>query len=236
MSVLEPLFKELQSEQMQAGVDFPLYLSIDAAGLVESWVNGTSWRDLCKETSLDQGDVCRMFRRTVEVLREIPLSYGVPPRIAQMAANAFLKMDRFPVADLDPIAVEEDGSKETVTAGVGFEFAGRSSTSTSNSDVVAEGGEVFDDLELDSLLDDDDDDDDNEGSDDDDDDLDEALRGIDLLDEELGDESTLRYISLEDGEDIDLIAQLQSMETDVSPRKSRGRAATDRYRYDGSKR
>jgi superfamily II RNA helicase len=74
MSVLEPLFMELQSEQMQAGVDFPLYLSIDAAGLVESWVNGTSWRDLCKETSLDQGDVCRMFRRTVEVLREIPLS------------------------------------------------------------------------------------------------------------------------------------------------------------------
>ena len=235
---------ELQSEQMEAGVDFPLYLSIEAAGLVESWVNGTSWRDLCKETSLDQGDVCRMFRRTVEVLREIPLSYGVPPRIAQLAANAFLKMDRFPVADIDPIVVEEDGSKETVTAGVGFEFAGgrsysSSSSSVSNGDVMAVEGEVFDDLELDRLLDDDDDgsDDDDDGSDDSD--LDEALRGIniDLLDEELDDESALRYVSLEDDDKgIDLIAQLQSMETDVSPRKNRNRAATDRSRYYGSKR
>jgi len=235
--VLEPLFSELQSEQLEAGVDFPLYLSIDAAGLVESWVNGTSWRDLCKETSLDQGDVCRMFRRTVEVLREIPSSYGVPPRIAQLASNAFLKMDRFPVADIDP-AVEE-GSKET-TAGVGFEFASRSATSEgSNSDVLSDESEVFDDLELDKLLDDGE-----EGSDDEDDDLDDGFRGIDVLD----DESVLRYISLGEDEgldssngtpsldDIDLIARLQSMDTDVNPRKMRTSAAKERNLNYGSQR
>jgi superfamily II RNA helicase len=38
---------------------------------VESWVNGASWRELCRDTSLDQGDVCRMLRRTVEVLRQV---------------------------------------------------------------------------------------------------------------------------------------------------------------------
>ena len=30
-----------------------------------------SWRELCRDTSLDQGDVCRMLRRTVEVLRQV---------------------------------------------------------------------------------------------------------------------------------------------------------------------
>ena len=38
---------------------------------VESWVNGVSWRELCRDTSLDQGDVCRMLRRTVEALRQV---------------------------------------------------------------------------------------------------------------------------------------------------------------------
>ena len=34
-------------------------------------MNGASWRELCRDTSLDQGDVCRMLRRTVEVLRQV---------------------------------------------------------------------------------------------------------------------------------------------------------------------
>jgi DSHCT (NUC185) domain len=37
-------------------------------------VNGVSWRELCRDTSLDQGDVCRMLRRTVEVLRQVGVS------------------------------------------------------------------------------------------------------------------------------------------------------------------
>ena len=122
-STLEPLQQELRIEQSLGDVDFPIHLCIDAAGLIESWANGTSWRELCKETSLDQGDICRMLRRSVEILRQIPNAYSVPPIIAQLAYEAADKMDRFPVADID----SSDVATTTDTTGRGFEFGEKKS-------------------------------------------------------------------------------------------------------------
>ncbi len=117
---------------------------------MESWINGITWRDLCKETSLDQGDICRMLRRTgtvpvniqqrlccrpgkvinilsaeltamilitVEVLRQIPYAYGIPPKIAELAYEAADKMDRFPVADF------ADAASYSGSAGIAPETA-----------------------------------------------------------------------------------------------------------------
>lgn len=99
---LEKEAAELMAAQSELGIDFPVNLCREAGGLIEQWANGLSWRELCKETSLDQGDVCRMLRRTVEVLRQIPNTYGVNPTIANTAFAAVALMDRFPVADFDP--------------------------------------------------------------------------------------------------------------------------------------
>jgi DSHCT (NUC185) domain len=124
---LEQLSWEVKMAQSEAGIDFPVHLSREIGGLVETWVNGMSWRDICKETSLDQGDLCRILRRTVEILRQIPEAYGVPPNIVQTAYKAASKMDRFPVAELDSIGNTEGGDKKTDTAGVGFGNVGDNS-------------------------------------------------------------------------------------------------------------
>jgi superfamily II RNA helicase len=68
---LEQLSWDLKLAQTEANIEFPVHLSREAGGLVESWVNGVSWRELCRDTSLDQGDLCRMLRRTVESLRQV---------------------------------------------------------------------------------------------------------------------------------------------------------------------
>jgi superfamily II RNA helicase len=68
---------------------------LDSGGLVESWANGLTWRELCKQTNLDQGDICRMLRRTVETLKQIPLAFNMPPKVSQLAYEAVMKMDRF---------------------------------------------------------------------------------------------------------------------------------------------
>jgi len=112
---LDVLAWELKSTQIGAGIDFPVQLTREVGGLVESWVNGVTWRELCKDTSLDQGDVCRLLRRTVEILKQVPLAYGIPPAIAEISINAANKMDRFPVVDEQDITSENPG-----TVGVGF--------------------------------------------------------------------------------------------------------------------
>ena len=119
VSTLESLAWELRAAQTDAGIEFPVNLSGEAGGLVEQWASGVSWRELCRDCSLDQGDLCRILRRTVEALRQIPLAYGVPPALARVAMEAADKMDRFPVADLDSPSRLDDG-KEKSTAGVGF--------------------------------------------------------------------------------------------------------------------
>jgi DSHCT (NUC185) domain len=99
---LQKMGMELTMAQGESGIEFPVNLCRESGGLIEQWAGGANWRDLCKDTSLDQGDVCRMLRRTVEVLRQIPMAYGVNPTVAQTAYAAAAMMDRFPVADFDP--------------------------------------------------------------------------------------------------------------------------------------
>ena len=120
---LDKLSWGLKLVQAETGVDFPVFLSREAGGLVESWASGVSWRDLCKETSLEQGDVCRLLRRTVETLRQIPLAYGVEPAVVQLAVKAAELMDRFPVADMDS-SVAAGGDRSSASSGVGFGVVG----------------------------------------------------------------------------------------------------------------
>ena len=65
ISTLETVAWELRAAQIDAGIEFPVNLSGEAGGVVEQWASGVTWRDLCRDTSLDQGDLCRIFGRTV---------------------------------------------------------------------------------------------------------------------------------------------------------------------------
>ncbi len=47
-------------------------------GLVEQWALGIEWTALCTNTSLDEGDVVRILRRTVDILSQIPHVPTVP--------------------------------------------------------------------------------------------------------------------------------------------------------------
>ena len=54
---------------MAAGLTTAVRLDTRLSGLVESWADGyTDWAQLCASTSLDQGDLSRVLRRTMEVM------------------------------------------------------------------------------------------------------------------------------------------------------------------------
>lgn len=119
---LEPMMFDLKMVQAEHGVEYPINLAGEAAGLTETWAEGSiSWRDLCQDTSLDQGDVCRILRRTVEALRQLPQALGVSAELADKAVAAANAMDRFPVADLVDPSEQKDGSAAVQdNSGAGF--------------------------------------------------------------------------------------------------------------------
>ncbi len=75
----------------------PVWLEMQCIGLVEQWVLGIDWYDLLENTSLDDGDIVRLLRRTIDVLWQIPQISGISTQLRQSATEAIAQMKRFPI-------------------------------------------------------------------------------------------------------------------------------------------
>ncbi|MFM7425472.1 MAG: DEAD/DEAH box helicase, partial [Elainella sp.] len=69
---LRSIRRELFKLQRRYQVALPIWLETDWMGLVEQWALETDWQELCSHTSLDEGDVVRILRRTVDFLSQVP--------------------------------------------------------------------------------------------------------------------------------------------------------------------
>lgn len=91
------LRRKLIKAQNQRAIAIPLWLEVDFMGLVEQWALGMEWENLCRQTSLDEGDLVRLFRRTVDLLWQIPQVPHLSPRLKRNARIAVQQMKRFPL-------------------------------------------------------------------------------------------------------------------------------------------
>ncbi|NER31871.1 MAG: RNA helicase, partial [Symploca sp. SIO1C4] len=71
-------------------------------GLVEQWALGVEWAELCTHTSLDEGNIVRILRRTVDFLSQIPHVPHLAETIKLNAIRAIHLLDRFPVNEVLP--------------------------------------------------------------------------------------------------------------------------------------
>lgn len=94
---LTELKRTLNQAQYKRGITIPVWLERDLIGIVEAWCLGVSWSDLCENTTLDEGDLVRILRRTVDVLWQIPQVTGVSHNLINSAKEAIAKMKRFPI-------------------------------------------------------------------------------------------------------------------------------------------
>ena len=82
------------------GMDAPVNLSRSVAALVESWASGASWDQVRRDTNLDEGDVARVFRRTAELLAQVPRARDLPEETRRAAKRAADLVLRPPITDL----------------------------------------------------------------------------------------------------------------------------------------
>ena len=116
---LRQLRRELFQQQRRQDIMFPIWLEYELIGLVERWVEmgekaetdsplgfGTSsskagdrsdWTELCSNTSLDEGDIVRVLRRTLDFLSQIPHVPHISDHLRSSARQAGDWMNRFPV-------------------------------------------------------------------------------------------------------------------------------------------
>jgi len=67
--------------------------------LVEQWALEVEWQELYENTSLDEGDIIRILRRTLDFLSQIPHVPNISPILVENARRAIQLLDRFPVSE-----------------------------------------------------------------------------------------------------------------------------------------
>ncbi len=96
---LRSLRQRLFQQQRRRQVALPVWLEYDLIAIVEQWAAGVDWLELCDNTSLDEGDIVRMLRRTLDFLSQIPHVPHLSASLRQNASDAIRLMDRFPVKE-----------------------------------------------------------------------------------------------------------------------------------------
>ncbi|HBC41813.1 MAG TPA: DEAD/DEAH box helicase [Pseudanabaena sp.] len=92
--------RELIQVQRRHLVDIPAWLDYELTGLVEQWALGIEWVELCQNTNLDEGDIVRLMRRTIDLLYQIPHVPHLTTEMYQSARQAAQLIDRFPVNEV----------------------------------------------------------------------------------------------------------------------------------------
>ena len=99
MHDLRGIRRELQRQQEAGKVVMPVWFEGELMGLVHAWAKGVTWSDLIANTSLDEGDVVRIMRRTVDLLAQIPYCEAISEQLRTNARAALKAINRFPVRE-----------------------------------------------------------------------------------------------------------------------------------------
>jgi superfamily II RNA helicase len=97
LSELRGIRRQLFQLQRRHQVALPVWLEDELIGLIEQWALGIDWLELCSNTSLDEGDIVRILRRTLDFLSQIPHVPHIPEALRTNAIRAIQLLDRFPV-------------------------------------------------------------------------------------------------------------------------------------------
>ncbi|KAH6815663.1 DEAD/DEAH box helicase [Perilla frutescens var. frutescens] len=100
ITFLDDLRSSLLDLQEKHGVKIPCYLDSQFSGMVEAWASGLTWREIMMDCAMDEGDLARLLRRTIDLLAQVPKLPDIDPRLQSNAVEASSVMDRSPISEL----------------------------------------------------------------------------------------------------------------------------------------
>ncbi|RAL53225.1 hypothetical protein DM860_006897 [Cuscuta australis] len=100
VKLLEEQRISLLELQEKHGVNIPCCLDSQFAGMVEAWASGLTWREMMMDCAMDEGDLARLLRRTIDLLVQVPKLPDIDPLLQSNAKSASNVMDRPPISEL----------------------------------------------------------------------------------------------------------------------------------------
>ncbi|MDO5304287.1 MAG: DEAD/DEAH box helicase, partial [bacterium] len=100
LNQLKNVRKKIAVVQRDYDIDTEMYINSYYSPLIEMWVEGLSWEELTGMTQSSEGDVVRVFKRTIDILRQIANAQYINPQLNQTAKDAIKAILREPI-DID---------------------------------------------------------------------------------------------------------------------------------------
>lgn len=100
LNQLKNVRKKIAVVQRDYDIDTEMYINSYYSPLIEMWVEGLSWEELTGMTQSSEGDVVRVFKRTIDILRQIANAQYINPQLNETAKNAIKAILREPI-DVD---------------------------------------------------------------------------------------------------------------------------------------
>ncbi|KAL1317333.1 hypothetical protein HN51_069404 [Arachis hypogaea] len=100
IKLLDEQRSALLTIQEKHGVMIPCCLDSQFCGMVEAWASGLTWREIMMDCAMDEGDLARLLRRTIDLLAQIPKLADIDPLLQRNAKAAYDAMDRPPISEL----------------------------------------------------------------------------------------------------------------------------------------
>ena len=98
---IQKITRNLLKLQRDNGIEISVNTNPQLAGLIQLWCKEeTKWEDLLRMTNLDEGDIVRASRRTIDLLRHIKNAPHLDSKITELAKYAFELMDKEPVREV----------------------------------------------------------------------------------------------------------------------------------------
>ena len=98
---MQKITRDVIKIQRDYGVEITANLNPIFSGLVELWCKEKiKWEDMLRMTNLDDGDIIRGMRRTIDLLRNIKNAPYLKKEIKELAKNAQELMDKEPVTEV----------------------------------------------------------------------------------------------------------------------------------------
>ncbi len=97
LNKIKEIRKKIAILQREHDINTEMYINSYYSPLIEQWVQDTPWEDIAKQADSSEGDIVRIFKRTVDVLRQLTILPNVSEELKTNAKTAMQGILKEPV-------------------------------------------------------------------------------------------------------------------------------------------
>lgn len=97
LNLIKNIKRNIDKSQKDHGVETAMYINSYYSSMIELWVNGAEWETILDQVEMGEGDIVRIFKRTVDVLRQFCVISDIPEALVYTAREAIDGILREPI-------------------------------------------------------------------------------------------------------------------------------------------